>query len=110
MMEDDATDPIVKGFISPSGMNMKGQIVLAYSRGHIEHEARVNGTKAAVEIYLVLAKTGDLPEKLPDHLPKDPFTSLDFGYEITDEGFALRCHGEDFKERKKSLLEFKVKK
>lgn len=110
MIEDDATDPIVKGFISPSGMNMKGQIVLSYSRYYVEHEAHVNGTKAAVEIYLVLAKTGKLPEKLPDHLPKDPFTGRDFGYEITDEGFALRCQGERFKQQKKSLLEFRVRK
>lgn len=108
MMEDDATDPVVKGFISPSGMNMKKLIDRSYSL-QVEHAAYVNGTKVAVEIYLILAKTGRLPEKLPDHLPKDPFTGRDFVYEITDEGFALRCQGKDFKERKKSLLEFKVK-
>jgi hypothetical protein len=33
-----------------------------------------------------------------------------FGYEITDEGFALRCQGEEFLTRKKSLLEFKVRR
>ena len=74
----------------------------------VEQEAWINGIKTAVEVYLVLAKTGKLPEKLPDHLPKDPFTGKDFGYEITDEGFALRCAGEEFKKRKKSLLEFRV--
>ena len=109
MMEDDATDPVVKGFISPSGMNMKGVIHYLYP-DQVAHAARVNGTKAAVEVYLVLAKTGELPEKLPSHLPKDPFTRRDFVYEITDEGFALRCQGEDFKERKRSSLEFKVRK
>jgi hypothetical protein len=89
-MEDDATDPVAKGIVSPPGMNMKVQIELLYPF-QVEHAARVNGTKAAVEIYIVLAKTGKLPERLLDHLPKDPFTSRDFGYEITDEGFALRC-------------------
>ncbi|MBW7992310.1 MAG: hypothetical protein FVQ84_20170 [Planctomycetes bacterium] len=76
----------------------------------VEHTAHVNGIKAAVEVYLALAKTGQLPKKLPDHLPKDPFTGRDFVYEITDEGFALRCQGKDFLNRKYRRLEFKVKK
>jgi len=63
-----------------------------------------------VEVYLALANAGQLPEKLPDHLPKDPFTGRDFIYEITDEGFALRCQGKDFLNRKYRLLEFKIKK
>ena len=109
MMEDDATDPVVKGFISPSGMNMKKLIDRSYSL-QVEHAAQVNGTKTAVEIFLIRAKTGRLPEKLPDHLPKDPFTDRDFVYEITDEGFALRCQGKEFLTRKKSRLEFRVHK
>jgi hypothetical protein len=76
----------------------------------VMHQARINGIKAAVEVYLVLAKTGRLPEKLPEYLPKDPFTSEDFVYEITDEGFALRCQGEDFQKGRRTLLEFKVKR
>jgi hypothetical protein len=107
-MEDDTTDPIVKGIIS--GINIKGQIDLGYTRQIVEHKARVNGTKAAVEVYLILAKTGKLPEKLPDYLPKDPFTGKDFIYEITDEGFALCCQGEEFLRRKNQFLEFKVQK
>jgi hypothetical protein len=107
-MEDEATDPVVKGILS--GINMRGQIDVGYTRGIIEREACINGTKAAVEVYLVLAKTGRLPEKLPNYLPKDPFTGQDFGYNITDEGFALRCQGEEFLTRKKSLLEFRVHK
>lgn len=107
-MKDDATDPVVKGIISD--INMKGQIGLFYTRQIIEHEARINGTKAAVEVYLVLAKTGKLPEKLPEHLPKDPFTGRDFGYEVTDEGFVLRCEGNEFSFHKKITLEFKIRK
>jgi hypothetical protein len=107
-IRDDAVDPIVKAILSV--FNVKGRIDIGYTRGIMEHEALVNGTKAAVEVYLVLAKTGRLPEKLPDYLPKDPFTGRDFGYEITDEGFAIRCRGEEFVTRKKSLLEFKVRK
>jgi hypothetical protein len=76
----------------------------------IEHQAHLNGIKAAVEVYLALAKTGQLPKKLPDHLPKDPFTGRDFVYEMTDVGFAIRCQGEDFLRHKNRFLEFKVRK
>ncbi len=84
--------------------------VLKLYNVHVRHATQLNALKAAVEIYLVRAKTRKLPEELPDYLPKDPYTGRDFGYEITDEGFALRCQGEDFqKERMRQMLEFKVK-
>jgi hypothetical protein len=72
--------------------------------------AHINGIKVALEVYLNVAKTGQLPKTLPVGLPKDPFTGRDFVYEITNEGFALRCQGEDFQGRGKQVLEFKVKK
>ncbi|MHC4329776.1 MAG: hypothetical protein ACYSWW_16805, partial [Planctomycetota bacterium] len=103
-MEEDSTEPLAKAIISLDSMNMKGTIDNHYPF-RIEHVAHADGIKAAVEVYLVVDKTGQLPEKLPSHLPKDPFTGQDFLYEITGEGFALRCQGEDFL---KSLLEFKV--
>jgi len=74
------------------------------------HTAEFNALKGAIEVYLALAKTGHLPKKLPEHLPKDPFTDKDFVYEITDEGFALRCQGKTFQGRGKQVLEFKVRK
>jgi len=76
----------------------------------VRHTAQINSIKAAVDVYLVLAKTGQLPKELPDYLPKDPYTGLDFLYEITDEGFALRCQDAEFLRRKNKWLEFKVKK
>jgi len=105
-MEEHSTEPLARAIISVSSLNVKGRIDRLYPL-HIEHVAHADGFKAAVEVYLVVAKTGQLPEKLPSHLPKDPFTGQDFVYEITGEGFALRCQGEDFR---KSFLEFKVKK
>jgi hypothetical protein len=95
--------------VEESGMDMEGMIESLYP-SRIGHVAHVNGVKAAVEVYLALAKTGQLPKKLPDHLPKDPFTGRDFVYEITDEGFALRCQGEDFLRHKNRFLEFKVQR
>jgi len=103
-MKGDNTDPVVKNMIS-----MVGRVDRNYS-SLVEHTAYVNGVKAAVEVYLALANAGQLPEKLPDHLPKDPFTGRDFIYEITDEGFALRCQGKMFQGWSKRRLEFKVKK
>ena len=108
-IEDDATDPVAKAIASRPCVHLRELINITYPP-HVGHEAHINATKAAVEIYLVLAKTGELPEELPDHLPKDPFTGKDFGYEITDEGFALRCQGKVFQTHLKSLLEFRVRK
>ncbi|MBN2181522.1 MAG: hypothetical protein JW715_06385 [Sedimentisphaerales bacterium] len=73
-------------------------------KSHIGYEAQVNSTKAAVEIYLVTAKTGKLPEKLPDYLPKDPYTGEAFEYETSGDGFVLRCRDED-----KTEFKFKIR-
>ncbi len=58
-------------------------------RLHVRHQAHVNAVMAGIEIHLVNARQGRLPERLPDGLPQDPFTGRDFKYEITEEGFAL---------------------
>jgi hypothetical protein len=109
MKEADGTDSIEKAIISLSVMKIEGIIDYGYS-SHIGHQAHINGIRAAVEVYLVVAKTGNLPEKLPDYLPKDPFNGKDFLYKITDEGFALRCQGKIVRGRENQWLEFKVRK
>ena len=110
----------IKGLIGrlqeEHGHEVAGGYVISFCAGRllewyelqVGHEAHINGIKAAVEVYLVVAKTGRLPRELPDHLPKDPFTGRDFVYEITDEGFTLRCQSEEVPQRKD--LEFKVRK
>jgi hypothetical protein len=85
-------------------------VVNALYKSQVEHSAQINSVKAAVEIYLIVAKTGRLPKMLPEGLPKDPYTGRDFLYEITNEGFALRCQDVEFLNRKYKDLEFKVKK
>ncbi|MCP4609452.1 MAG: hypothetical protein GY845_12130 [Planctomycetes bacterium] len=77
---------------------------------HVNLKTKINGVKAAVEAYLVLAKTGQLPKTLPDGLPKDPYSGEDFKYEITKEGFVLHSKGKDFQGSLKRMLEFKIKK
>jgi hypothetical protein len=105
--EGDNTNKLVNSLLPLVGTNPLANGNYPFQVGHI---ARINGIKVALEVYINVAKTGKLTEKLPDHLPKDPFTGMDFVYEITDEGFALRCKGEDFQGRGKQVLEFKVKK
>jgi hypothetical protein len=75
----------------------------------VRNTAQFNALKAAIEIYLIKAETGQLPETLPGGLPKDPYSGQDFGYEITEEGFTFHSQGEDFEGRGGRLLEFKVK-
>ncbi|MGB2809479.1 MAG: hypothetical protein WBC22_17185 [Sedimentisphaerales bacterium] len=107
LTEVDDTDPVTKDILIM--INMRGTINIQYP-SYVEHHAYINGVKVAVEVYLVVAKTGRLPETLPEGLPKDPSTGQDFVYEITAEGFALRCQDEKFLSRYSRRLEFKVKK
>ena len=54
------------------------------------------------------AETGALPEALPDHMPKDPFSGRDFEYEVTADGFLLRRHVVDPAQDKLWEYEFRV--
>ena len=69
-----------------------------------------NAVRAAVEIYIQKAKTGQLPETLPTGLPKDLFSGKDFRYEKTADGFTLRCRGKDLDKNETYSYEFKVRK
>ncbi len=69
-----------------------------------------NAIKAAIELYLVKAKTGKLPDSLPAGMPKDLFSGKDFEYENTADGFILRCQGKDLSKDEIYEYEFKVKK
>jgi len=76
----------------------------------VTHTARFNAIKAAVEIYLLKAKTGQLPEALPNGLPKDPLTGEGFEYKITEEGFILSssCKSKDILRYDVPQYKFKV--
>lgn len=51
----------------------------------------VRAVQAAIAVYLIKAKTGQLPQTLPADLPKDPYSGNDFEYQVTERGFILRC-------------------
>jgi len=69
-----------------------------------------NAIRAAIDIYIIKAKTGRLPDALPADLPKDLFSGKDFEYKKTRDGFVLRCQGKDLSKDKIYEYEFKVKK
>ncbi len=76
----------------------------------VQHKVFSNALLAAVEIYIIVEKTGKLPDSLPEGLAKDLFSGGDFEYRKTEDGFVLRCQGEDLEEHKFHEYEFKVKK
>jgi hypothetical protein len=78
----------------------------------VRRKTQVNAIKAAIEIYLIKAKTGKLPDALPAGLPGDLFSGKPFEYKKTSDGFILRCQGEELSDKDKKIheYEFKVKK
>ena len=76
----------------------------------VKANTHFNALKAAIDIYIVRAKTGRLPDTLPDGLPRDLFSGKDFEYEKTKDGFVLRCRGKDLDKDEILKYEFKVPK
>ena len=69
-----------------------------------------NAVKTALNLYIIKAKTGKLPDELPKDMPKDLFSGKDFEYEKTKDGFVLRCRGKDLVKNKIHQYEFKIPK
>jgi hypothetical protein len=61
----------------------------------VRQKTHFNAVKTAIEIYIIKARTGRLPDALPAGLPKDLFSGKDFEYEKKDGGFVLRCQAKD---------------
>jgi hypothetical protein len=93
------TDKFKEEFSSIPGTNQLAIAfapkLIAFYSVQVRHTAQLNALKTAIEIYLATANSGRLPDMLPDYLPKDPFSGEDFEYEITEDGFILRCRAKD---------------
>jgi len=98
----DNKDAILTDFLVPATAK-------AYNVS-IKANALNNATRTAVDIYILKAKTGKLPDVIPADSPKDPFSGRDFGYEKTKDGFILRCQAEDLQMNEIHQYEFRVKK
>lgn len=68
-----------------------------------------NAVKTALNLYIVNAKTGQLPDELPQDIPRDLFSGKNFKYEKTRDGFVLHCQGKDLVKNKIYEYKFKVK-
>lgn len=68
-----------------------------------------NAIKTAMELYMIKAKTGKLPDELPAGLAGDMFSDKPFIYEKTAEGFILRCRGKDLSNNETYEYKFKIK-
>jgi hypothetical protein len=73
-------------------------------------KTQLNAVLAGIDIYLIRAKTGKLPDELPAGLPKDMFSGKDFLYEKTTTGFILKCQGKNLTDDIVHQYEFKVVK
>lgn len=69
-----------------------------------------NAVKTALNLYIIKARVGRLPDALPEGMPKDLFSGKNFEYERTKDGFILRSQGRDLAKNKIYEYEFKVKK
>ena len=69
-----------------------------------------NALRTAVDVYIIKAKTGRLPDRLPAGSPKDLFSGKDFEYQKTKDGFVLRCRGRDLVKDEIPQYEFKIKR
>jgi hypothetical protein len=76
----------------------------------VRRKTHANAIETAIEIYVIKAKIGRLPDTLPAGLPPDLFSDRDFQYEKTKDGFVLRCQGKDLSKDEIHQYEFKVKK
>ena len=74
----------------------------------VRRKTHSNAVKTAIEIYIIKAETGKLPDALPAGLPGDLFSGKPFQYEKTKDGFVLRCQGKDLSKDKIYEYEFKV--
>lgn len=105
-------DNLRKSFTDPTKiMFVTDRLVDLYYRFQIRHDAYYNALRAAMEVYLIKAETGQLPKSYPAGLPKDPYSDNDFKYEITRDGFVLSCTVGQKTEpvQKFTRYEFKVK-
>ncbi len=98
----DNTYAALTAFLAPDS-------AIVYTRS-VTANAINNATRTAVDVYIIKARAGKLPNGLPADSPKDPFSGKDFEYKVTKNGFILRCQAEDLEKNEIHQYEFKVKK
>jgi hypothetical protein len=75
----------------------------------IRNKTHFNAVDTAISLYITKAKTGKLPDELPNDMPKDLFSGKDFKYEKKKDSFVLSCQAKDPSRDKSYNYEFKIK-
>jgi len=99
--DDDPIFIILFGYVPTNNVARHNDI-------YVRTIAEYNAIRAAIEIYLINAETGQLPETFPPHSPEDPFSGQDFEYEFTSQGFVLRCREKEIDADMLWEFEFKI--
>jgi len=98
----EKADAVLTGILTPAATKV--------CSSETRNRTFFNAVTAAIDVYIVRARTGRLPDTLPAGLPMDLFSGKDFEYEKTAEGFVLRCRGKDLDKDEIPQYEFKVRK
>lgn len=100
---DRNPDASLTAFLTPA--------FLAVRAASMRVQSGSNAIRGAVEVYLSEARTGRLPEALPEDAPSDPFSGKPFLYEKADDRFILRCRVKQTPEKTEAnQYEFKIKR
>ncbi|MHC4386077.1 MAG: hypothetical protein ACYSU8_05905 [Planctomycetota bacterium] len=80
-----------------------------YNHG-INWKTNYDAMLTALDVYITAAKTGKLPTELPKSTYIDHFSGKPFIYEITKDGFILRCQQEDLVKKITHKFTYKLPK
>jgi hypothetical protein len=58
-------------------------------------QTHFNAVRAAIDLYIIKAKTGTLPDALPAGMPLDLYSGQPFEYEKAPDHFTLRCRAKE---------------
>jgi hypothetical protein len=73
-------------------------------------QTHFNAVRTAIDLYIIKAKTGSLPDSLPPSMPLDLFSGQPFEYEKAQDHFTLRCRTkEDPVDAEAKQYEFKLR-
>jgi hypothetical protein len=73
-------------------------------------QTHFNAVRTAIDLYIIKAQTGTLPDALPAGMPLDLYSGQPFEYEKAPDHFTLRCRAkEDPVDAEAKQYEFKLK-
>jgi hypothetical protein len=75
----------------------------------VRQKTHANALKTAIDLYIVKARTGKLPDTLPAGSAPDLFSGKPFAYAKTEDGFILRCRVREDPRKDAHEYKFKVK-